>query len=273
MIFFLNILNFNLKKTHKEGDYMNIKQKMPFILIFMVILSGTTLAASTTDTNAKTLLKAPASAFTSSSTSGYTSLKVAFTDKSTGSPTSWNWNFGDGTSSKARNPVHTYSKVGKYTVTLTVKNSKGSSKITKNNYITVLAPLKVPVAAFTASTISGYAPLKVTFTDRSTGTPTSWNWNFGDGTSSKEKNPVHTYSKVGKYTVTLTVKNSKGSSKPAKNNLITVNSAMVVDVVCKMVIDKRTAEYKSVYKGITYYFCMADCKNKFDNNPGKYIIS
>jgi YHS domain-containing protein len=35
--------------------------------------------------------------------------------------------------------------------------------------------------------------------------------------------------------------------------------------------DKRTAEYKSVYKGITYYFCMADCKNKFDGNPGKYL--
>ena len=234
-------------------------------------MSATTLAASTTDTNAKTLLKAPVAAFTASPTSGYASLKVAFTDKSTGTPTSWNWNFGDGTSSTVRNPAHTYSKAGKYTVTLTVKNSKGSNKITKYNYITVLAPLKAPVAAFTASPTSGYASLKVAFTDKSTGTPTSWNWNFGDGTSSTVRNPVHTYSKTGKYTVTLTVKNSKGSNKITKYNYITVDSAMVTDVVCKMVIDKRTAEFKSVYKGTTYYFCREECKNKFDENPDEYI--
>jgi len=135
------------------------------------------------------------------------------------------------------------------------------------------ALLKAPVAAFSASPISGYAPLKVAFTDKSTGTPTSLNWNFGDGTSSTVKNTVHTYNKEGKYTVTLTVKNAKGNNKITRYNFITVDSATVVDVVCEMKIDKRTAEFKSEYKGETYYFCSVDCKTKFDENPVKYINS
>jgi PKD repeat protein len=62
---------------------------------------------------------------------------VKFTDKSKGSPTSWKWSFGDATYSTARNPSHNYNKVGKYTVSLTVKNSKGSNTKTMSGYINV----------------------------------------------------------------------------------------------------------------------------------------
>ncbi|MDY0130219.1 MAG: PKD domain-containing protein [Methanosarcina vacuolata] len=61
---------------------------------------------------------------------------------------------------------------------------------------------------FSASPTSGNAPLKVAFTDNSTGSPTSWNWDFGDGTNSTEENPVHTYNSSGQYTVSLTEKNN-----------------------------------------------------------------
>ena len=70
-----------------------------------------------------------------------------------------------------------------------------------------------PTAAFTASPTSGSAPLDVDFTDTSTGgTPTSWSWDFGDGGSSSLANPSHTYTKPGSYPVTLTAKNSGGTS-------------------------------------------------------------
>jgi len=69
-------------------------------------------------------------------TSGKISLKVQFTDKSTNNPTSWKWSFGDGTYSTAKNPAYTYSKIGKYTVSLTVKNEKGSNTKTMTGYIT-----------------------------------------------------------------------------------------------------------------------------------------
>ncbi len=168
-------------------------------------------------------VKPPVAAFAASPTYGNAPLKVAFTDRSKGSPTSWKWSFGDGTYSTDRNPVHTYSKAGKYTVSLTVKNSAGKCTITGFNYIKVTAPLKPPVAAFYGSPTSGKAPLKVTFVDKSSGDPTSWKWSFGDGTYSTARNPVHAYTKAGKYTVTLTAKNAKGSSTKTTYGYIKVS--------------------------------------------------
>ncbi len=81
---------------------------------------------------------------------------------------------------------------------------------------------KAPVAAFSASPRSGKAPLKVQFTDKSTNNPTSWKWSFGDGAYSTVKNPVHKYSKAGKYTVSLTVKNAKGSNTKTISRYIVV---------------------------------------------------
>jgi len=74
-------------------------------------------------------------------TSGQGLLAVQFTDQSWYSPTSWNWSFGDGSvNSTNQNPVHVYTSPGTYPVTLTSKNSYGSSSIQKVNYITVAAP-------------------------------------------------------------------------------------------------------------------------------------
>jgi len=85
----------------------------------------------------------------------------------------------------------------------------------------VTNPVK-PVAAFTASPTSGTKPLKVQFTDKSTGSPTSWKWDFGDGTTSTTHNPLHTYIKKGKLTVKLTVKNAAGTSTKTMTSYITV---------------------------------------------------
>ena len=86
--------------------------------------------------------------------------------------TTWKWDFGDGTTSTTHNPIHTYIKTGSHTVTLTATNSAGSNTATKTNYIKVTNAVK-PVAAFSASPTSGTKPLKVQFTDKSTGSPTS----------------------------------------------------------------------------------------------------
>lgn len=67
-----------------------------------------------------------------------------------------------------------------------------------------------PVAGLSARPVDGRSPLTVRFTDKSSGSPTSWSWNFGDGKSSTSQNPTHTYSKKGKYDVSLTVKNAAG---------------------------------------------------------------
>jgi len=74
-------------------------------------------------------------------------------------------------------------------------------------------------ATFTASITSGNAPLNVKFTDTSTGTPTNWTWDFGDGKTSTEQNPTHTYKAEGNYTVKLTVSNSLESDSEEKKGL------------------------------------------------------
>jgi len=163
----------------------------------------------------------PVADFSASPTSGKTPLNVKFTDTSTGSPTSWFWNFGDGSKSYLQNPVHKYSKAGIYTVNLTVKNAAGRNTVTKTDYIKVITK---PVAAFSASPTSGKAPLTVAFTDKSTGTPTKWKWSFGDGTISREKNPEHQYSQEGNYKITLTVSNAAGGNTITKTNYIKVTT-------------------------------------------------
>lgn len=87
-------------------------------------------------------------------------------------------------------------------------------------------PPSAPVANFTATPVSGTAPLTVQFTDTSTNTPTSWSWDFGDelGTST-EQNPSYTYASGESYTITLTATNAGGSDTKIKTDYITVTEA------------------------------------------------
>ncbi len=88
-----------------------------------------------------------------------------------------------------------------------------------NATLTVLSP--APVASFTANPTNGVTPLGVTFTDTSSGSPTSWSWTFGDTGTSTLQSPGHTYTTPGIYTVSLIASNSGGSSTNTKANLIT----------------------------------------------------
>jgi len=81
---------------------------------------------------------APVAAFTFSPASPQTNASVTFADTSTGSPTSWQWTFGDGGTSTLRNPTHTYAVAGAYTVRLTATNAGGSSQVTRS--LTISAP-------------------------------------------------------------------------------------------------------------------------------------
>ena len=158
----------------------------------------------------------PIADFTASSTYGNAPLNVSFTDNSTDA-TSWYWKFGDGNISRERNPTHNYSTEGNYTVILAVNNTNGWSA--KTQEITVQNGL--PAVDFSADNSSG----SVQFTDSSQNA-TSWSWDFGDGETSTDESPVHTYSAAGNYTVTLTASNEMGSaSKVSIVNLTEENIA------------------------------------------------
>jgi parallel beta-helix repeat protein len=92
----------------------------------------------------------PAANFTSDGTSGIAPLPVQFTDASGGYPVSWLWDFGDGASSNMQSPPHIYKEPGSYTVSLTVKNVRGESKLVRSSYIvagTVPTPTPLPSAS------------------------------------------------------------------------------------------------------------------------------
>jgi len=80
---------------------------------------------------------APVADFTATPTSGTAPLTVTFTDQSVNTPTSWQWDFGDGNTSTQQNPTHIYNNAGTYTVNLTATNEYGSDSETKTGYITV----------------------------------------------------------------------------------------------------------------------------------------
>jgi PKD repeat protein len=164
----------------------------------------------------------PVANFTGFPTSGTVPLLVSFTDSSTGNITSWSWTFGDGGTSTAQNPNHTYNTAGTYTVALTVSGPGGSDTLTRTDYIDVNVP--PPTAEFSGTPTSGEAPLDVDFTDLSTGSVSSWSWDFGDGGTSTAQNPSHTYNSAGNYTVSLTVTGPSGGNTETKVDYITVTS-------------------------------------------------
>jgi hypothetical protein len=102
-----------------------------------------------------------------------------------------------------------------------------------------------PTASFAASPTAGTAPLPVSFTDTSTGGPTSWSWSFGDGGASTSANPTHTYNDPGSYLVTLTATNALGSSSASK--VISVGSPPVpgVNLIGNSSFETNTAGWGS----------------------------
>ncbi|MFA6897444.1 MAG: PKD domain-containing protein, partial [Patescibacteria group bacterium] len=164
----------------------------------------------------------PVAKFEVDKTEGEAPLNVQFTDKSTGAPTAWEWNFGDKVSSKEQNPFHTYTTPGTYEATLTINGSTASTKI---QVFEPKSPTKAdPKAIFVLSPEEGYAPLTVEFTDMSKNAK-KWNWDFGDGNTSTERSPVHIYTKTGRFTVSLIVSNENGENSVLETVIVKAEKA------------------------------------------------
>ena len=168
--------------------------------------------------------------FSSNITSGCAPLVVRFKDESTGNPTSWKWDLGNGTISYFQNPSATYFNPGTYTVKLVISNGTGSDSTVKLRYLTVFAS---PGVDLVASDTGGCYPLKVQFTDRSVpgdGTILKWLWDFGDGNTDSIQHPLHTYTSLGNYNVSLQVRNSNGCvSTLTRTNYIKLNNGIKAD--------------------------------------------
>jgi PKD repeat protein len=151
-----------------------------------------------------------------------------FEDYSFTSSLSWSWDFGDGNTSTVQNPTHTYQNDGYYDVTLTVTSIDGcESSITMGIFVGVHTWNEWDCQAM-------YLPMPngetngFFFLDFSSSPSQiqSWLWDFGDGNTSTEQNPTHTYSQAGIYSVSLSIQSVDSCSSIISFDLDTENPLM-----------------------------------------------
>ncbi|MGZ8549369.1 MAG: PKD domain-containing protein, partial [Chitinophagaceae bacterium] len=162
-----------------------------------------------------TVFPSPTVNFSADITLGCVPVRVNFKDLSAttvGSIISWNWDFGDGTTSTLQNPAHSYTSTGFYTVTLTATSSSGCKRtVSKGRFIRVVDGVSTNFN-FSLSR-SCQAPFAVNFQNQSSGPGTiTYAWNFGNGQTSTVRNPSTVYNTAGTYTVRLNAQSSFGCS-------------------------------------------------------------
>ncbi|UEG50497.1 PKD domain-containing protein [Ferruginibacter lapsinanis] len=165
--------------------------------------------------------KKPTIDFSVSPSSGCIPLNVSFTANATagdGTIAEYVWDYGDGKTEQGaglQKTSHIYTEAQTPPITLTVTNNYGCySTLTKTNLIDASGGVK---AAFTASalTVCNVGD-NITFTNNSTGSGVlSYSWDFGDGKTSTEQSPVHSFAGKGSFIVKLTTKSSNGCSATA----------------------------------------------------------
>ncbi|MGB5178969.1 MAG: PKD domain-containing protein [Gammaproteobacteria bacterium] len=167
----------------------------------------------------------------------YVSFDASGSMDADGSIVSRHWDFGDGSSASGVLVDHTFEAPGTYTVTLTVTDD---DNLSDSDSLSVVVLNQAPVAVATVDVSSGMAPLTVNFSSfgsndpDSTGSITAYSWDFGDGGSSSQANPGHTYTSWGQIVATLTVTDNLGA---------TASATLALDIAAPPFVDQyATAE-------------------------------
>ncbi|HRP30525.1 MAG TPA: PKD domain-containing protein [Agriterribacter sp.] len=220
----------------------------------------------------------PVANFSANVMEGCAPLRVNFKDESTGDPKYWDWEFTDGGTfsqlANQQNPGITFSQPGTYSVTLVVRNANGANAVTKTNYITVYPS---PNVSLSADLTTACLPASIQFTgtaSTSVGTISDWAWDFGDGTTSTQQNPNHTYADPGYYNVALTVTSSNGCSRrTSRARYIRMVSGIVADfvnapaVMCKPPFGIAFTNESSGPGRLTYSWNFGDGNTSDSTNP------
>lgn len=211
--------------------------------------------------------------FSGTNLKGCTPLTVSFSDLSTGA-VSWYWDLGNGNTSTLQNPSAIYYNPGKYTVKLTITDSKGNkSSITQTNYITAF---KSPKADFKYTPSVLCAGNSVSFTDKSSPGDTSivkYSWDMGDGTILTTVNPNHIYKASGLFSISLVVTDGNGcQDKIQLNKIIKVNPNPVASFSVDSAYDCKVPTWipftdKSKGTNLQYLWDFGDGSKSTQQNP------
>lgn len=157
-------------------------------------------------------------------TTGCSPLEVAITDQTTNNPTSWSWEMpgGNPATSTDQNPVVSYDVPGTYTISAEIANADGSSSL---EFTDIIVVNDVPSSEFETTVASE----TLSVVNNSIGA-TTYEWNFGDGQTSSDFEPEHSYTASGEYVVTLTATNDCGTVESSQTVTIIISSTTEIQV-------------------------------------------
>jgi gliding motility-associated-like protein len=177
---------------------------------YTIMLTVTSNVCIQTQTQQVTILAIPPVVdFAYAPASGCAPLTVQFTNLTQfADPSTYHWDFGDGGTSQAANPSYTYFNAGTYSVSLSASNITGQT-IT-NAKQSIIEVFVKPVANFKVTPPLIYVPGGILYTSNLSTNATGFYWDFGDGQTSTDFRPEHTYKKDGSFTITLAASNESG---------------------------------------------------------------
>lgn len=155
-------------------------------------------------------------------------------------PVTYRWDFGDGATAEGLTATHRWAAPGTYTVRFTATNRKGTDTRTLSVRVDE-ALVPATIVTMTADPMNPEAtkPVRFNATIRGT-TPITYAWDFGDGGTSANANPTHTYAREGTYTVTLDVRNEAGQDR----RTMTVTVKPFVAQVCLEVTEMNSVFFE-----------------------------
>lgn len=184
---------------------------------YTILLYAENSCGSQTITQFVSIATAPQASFTSDVNSGCAPLTVNYMSTSSDNSDTYNWLFDGGSPNVSfeENPSVTYSIEGTYDVSLTVSNDNGNDQSVVADFVTVL---DVRDAQFTYNYVDDFT---VSFIDAADDGLGGYFWDFGDGNTSTEQNPIHTYTQTGDYIVSFSKSNNCGDDTDIQNVSIT----------------------------------------------------
>lgn len=225
-----------------------------------VVLTITSTSGCATEVKAKAVVNPyPVPTFTASKECLGTATDFTNNTTITGSnAVSYAWNFGDGNTSSATNPSHSYSSAGNYTVTL-----KATAAGCAKSYTTSVVVNDMPSPDFTAKDV---CLGETTQFNNVSGGATKYSWDFGDGNSSTNASPSHKYAAAGNYTVVLTAENAAGC-KSTKSMSVAVNTLPTADFSSTSACAGSSVQFTNNSSTGTYYWSFGDGQVGSSTNP------
>ncbi len=213
----------------------------------------------------------PVASFTANQNSGCLPLNVQFTSTSSGA-VAWYWNLGNGNSSTLANPSNLYTSPGTFTVTLIAYDAAGNTDTAR--YVNFISVSGKPTANFSVNITTACPDNNIfVFTNTSNGGATSYLWDFGDGTTSTQTNPSHSFTYAGTFTVTLIASNTSGCQDiKIQNQLITISPKPNATVTASSTSNCDPATVfqfsNNSNNGVSWLWSFGDNTSSTIQNPG-----